>query len=153
MANGFSGSFSGVRSLAAVSLALAAAQVQGKAAKADPFLHAAIARAIAEVDEMELTHRATFDELMGYAERGEPVPMERRALFAYQSSSVVRRMADLVDDMVKLLGGRAVYMSSPILQPWLDILAARAHVANDPGNRTSDVIMTRLGEPPAFTFV
>lgn len=125
----------------------------GKAAKADPFLHAAIARAIAEVDEMELTQRATFDEMMGYAERGEPVPMARRGIFAYQSASVVRRMAGLVDDMVKLLGGRAVYMSSPILQPWLDLHAARAHVANDPANRTSDVIATMHGEPPAFTFI
>lgn len=125
----------------------------GKASKADPVLHAAIARAHAEIAEMELTHRASFDELMGYAERGEPVPMERRALFAYQSSSVVRRLADLVDDMVQLLGGRAIYMSSPILQPWLDIMAARAHVANDPGNRTSDVVGTMLGDAPAFTFV
>src|SRR3546814_14550418 len=34
-------------------------------------------------------------------ERGEPVPMETRALFAYQSSTVVRRLARLVDDMVQ----------------------------------------------------
>ncbi len=125
----------------------------GKASKADPNLHAAIARAVAETDEMELTHRATFDELMGYAERNEAIPMQRRALFAYQSASVVRRLADLADDMVKLLGGRAIYMSSPILQPWLDLHAARAHVANDPANRTSDVVGTMLGDAPAFTFV
>jgi 3-hydroxy-9,10-secoandrosta-1,3,5(10)-triene-9,17-dione monooxygenase len=125
----------------------------GKASKADPFLHAAIARAIAEMDEMERAHRATFDELMAHADRNEMVPMERRALFAYQSSNVVRRMAELVDDMVKRLGGRAIYMSSPIIQPWLDIHAARAHVANDPGNRTSDVVNTLLGEVPGFTFI
>lgn len=125
----------------------------GKASKGDPLLHAALARAHAEVNEMELTHRATFDELSGYAERGEAVPMERRALFAYQSSSVVRRMADLVDDIVKLLGGRAIYMSSPIIQPWLDLHAARAHVANDPGNRGSDVVATLQGEEPAFKFL
>lgn len=125
----------------------------GKASKGDPLLHAALARAIAEVDEMERTHRASFDEMMDFAQRGEAVPMERRALYAYQSSSVVRRMAGLVDDIVKLLGGRAIYMSSPILQPWLDIHAARAHVANDPGNRGSDVIGTLAGDPPGFTFV
>ena len=125
----------------------------GKASKGDPLLHAALARAIAEVDEMERTHRASFDEMMDFAERGEALPMERRALYAYQSSSVVRRMAALVDDIVKLLGGRAIYMSSPILQPWLDIHAARAHVANDPGNRGSDVIGTLAGDPPGFTFV
>ena len=125
----------------------------GKAAKADPFLHAALARAIAEIDEMERTHRATFVELIETAEAGQPIAMDRRALFAYQSSNVVRRLADMVDDLVKLMGGRAIYMTSPILQPWLDLHAARAHVANDPSNRTSDVVGTMLGEQPAFTFV
>ena len=79
--------------------------------------------------------------------------MESRALYAYNSSAVVRRLAELVDGMVQLLGGRAVYMSSPIIQPWLDLNAARAHVANDPGNRTADVVGSLLGEPPAFTFL
>ena len=102
---------------------------------------------------MELTLAATFDELMALATRGEPVPMEKRALFAYQSSTVVRRLARLVDDMVQLLGGRAVYMSSDIIQPWLDLTAARAHVANDPSNRTGDVVGTMLGQPPAFSFM
>jgi 3-hydroxy-9,10-secoandrosta-1,3,5(10)-triene-9,17-dione monooxygenase len=90
---------------------------------------------------------------MGYAERGEPIPMEKRAFFTYQSSNVVRRLADLVDDIVKLLGGRAIYMTSDIIQPWLDLHAGRAHVANDPSNRTADVIGTMLGEEPAFTFL
>ncbi len=125
----------------------------GKASKADPMLHAAIARAHAESREMELTLKTTFDELMTIAQSGQPVPMEKRALFAYQSSNVVRRCADLIDDMVQLLGGRAIYMSSDIVQPWLDVMAARAHVANDPANRTADVIGTMLGEAPGFTFV
>ncbi|MFM7028260.1 MAG: acyl-CoA dehydrogenase family protein [Chakrabartia sp.] len=125
----------------------------GKASKADPMLHAAIAKAHAQILEMELTLKTTFDDLMEIANRGEPIPMEKRALYAYQSSNVVRRLADLVDDMVQLLGGRAIYMSSEILQPWLDIHAGRAHVANDPNNRTSDVIGTMLGEAPTFTFM
>jgi 3-hydroxy-9,10-secoandrosta-1,3,5(10)-triene-9,17-dione monooxygenase len=125
----------------------------GKASKADPLLHAALARAIAEIDEIELRQSASFDDLMRHAERGEAIPMERRALFAYQSATVVRRTADLVDDIVKLLGGRAIYMSSPILQPWLDLNAARAHVANDPGTRAADLLGTMAGEPPAFTYL
>ncbi len=125
----------------------------GKASKADPMLHAAIAAAHSQSLEMETTHRAAFDELMELAENGEEIPMEKRALFAYQSSTVVRRLARLVDEMVQLLGGRAIYMSSDIIQPWLDLNAARAHVANDPNNRTGDVVGTMLGQPPAFTFL
>lgn len=125
----------------------------GKSSKADPMLHAAIARAHAETREMELTLRTTFDEQMALAATGTPLPMEMRALAAYQSSRVVRRCAGLIDDMVQLLGGRAIYMSSDIIQPWLDVMAARAHVANDPANRTGDVVGTMMGEAPTFTFV
>lgn len=125
----------------------------GKAAKVDPFLHAAIAKAHAQILEMETTLRTTFDELMDYATRGEAIPMEKRALFAYSSSTVVRRLADIADDMVQLLGGRAIYMTSPIMQPWLDLHAGRAHVANDPSNRSSDLIATMLGEAPANNFL
>lgn len=125
----------------------------GKASKADPMLHAAIAAAHGQAIEMEQTLRLTFDDLMAMSERGEPIPMEKRALYAYQSSTVVRRLARLIDDVVQLLGGRAIYMSSDIIQPWLDLNAARAHVANDPNNRTGDVVGTMIGEPPAFNFL
>ncbi len=125
----------------------------GKASKADPILHAAIAKAHAQGLEMEMTLRATFDQMMEIAESGEALTMEQRALFAYNSSNVARRCAALIDDMVQLLGGRAIYTSSEIIQPWLDVSAARAHVANDPNNRTADVIGTQLGQAPTFTFV
>jgi 3-hydroxy-9,10-secoandrosta-1,3,5(10)-triene-9,17-dione monooxygenase len=125
----------------------------GKSSKADPFLLAAIANAHAQVTEMEQTLRLTFEDLMAYAERGEATPMEKRTLYAYNSSSVVRRMADLVDGMVQLLGGRAIYLTSAIIQPWLDLHAGRAHVANDPNNRTLDLVGGILSEPPTFTFL
>jgi len=148
--------FGGAR--AAVNAAMAIMQDRistntGKASKADPILHAAISAAHAQILEMETTLRLTFDDLMTIAESGEAVPMEKRALYAYQSSTVVRRLARLIDDIVQLLGGRAIYMSSAIIQPWLDLNAARAHVANDPANRTGDVVATMLGEAPAFTFL
>ncbi len=125
----------------------------GKASKQDPILQAALAKAHSQILEMETTQRLTFEELMTLAEKGEEIPMEKRALFAYQSSTVVRRLVDLVDDVMQLLGGRAIYTSSAIIQPWLDLNAARAHVANDPSNRTGDVIGTMQGEPPAFSFL
>jgi 3-hydroxy-9,10-secoandrosta-1,3,5(10)-triene-9,17-dione monooxygenase len=148
--------FGGTRAAINAAMTIMADRVStntGKAAKADPILHAAIAAAHAQSLEMELTLKSTFDDMIATAERKEPISMEKRALFAYQSSTVVRRLARLVDDMVQLLGGRAIYTSSEILQPWLDLNAARAHVANDPANRTGDVVGTLLGQPPAFTFI
>ena len=148
--------FGGARAAVNAAMAIMESRVStntGKASKADPMLHGAISAAHSQILEMELTHKATFDELIELAENGKEIPMEKRALFAYQSSTVVRRLARLVDDMVQLLGGRAIYMSSDIIQPWLDLNAARAHVANDPNNRTADVVGTMLGQPPVFTFM
>lgn len=148
--------FGGARAAMEAALEIMKSRVSsntGKASKQDPMLHAALAKAHAQILEMEATQRLTFDELMDLAGRGEAIPMEKRALFAYQSSTVVRRLADLIDDVMQLLGGRAIYTSSAIIQPWLDLNAARAHVANDPANRTGDVVGTILGEPPAFNFL
>lgn len=148
--------FGGARAAISAAMDIAQSRIStntGKASKNDPFLLAAIARAQAEVTEMEQTLRLTFEELMALAEAGKPIPMEKRTLFAYNSATVVRRMADLVDDMVKLLGGRAIYTSSAIIQPWLDLNAGRAHVANDPANRTLDVVGAMMGEAPTFTFL
>lgn len=125
----------------------------GKASKTDPFLLSAIARVMAQVDEMEATLRRNMDDMMSYAERGEDVPMEKRTLYRFQSSSVVRRCAELVDELLPLLGGRAIYMNSPIIQPWLDLMAARAHVANDPNNTAADLVGSMLGQEPNFKFL
>ena len=62
-------------------------------------------------------------------------------------------VARLFVDVVQLFGGRAIYLTSEIIQPWLDLHAGRAHVANDPNNRTGDAIGTMLGEPPLNPFL
>jgi 3-hydroxy-9,10-secoandrosta-1,3,5(10)-triene-9,17-dione monooxygenase len=100
--------------------------------EADPILLPRWPGRLPRKGEMETTLRLTFDDLMGYAERGEAIPMEKRASMPTSPATVVRRLADLVDDIVQLLGGRAIYMTSDIIQPWLDLNAGRAHVANDP---------------------
>lgn len=148
--------FGGAKAALAAAKDIMASRVStntGKASKADPFLQAAMARAHAQITEMETTQRVTFEDLMGYAERGEAIPMEKRVLYAYNSSNVVRRLVDLIDDVVQQLGGRAIYMSSEIIQPWLDLNAGRAHVANDPNNRFGDVVGSMFGEAPNFTFL
>ena len=125
----------------------------GKVSKADPLLLNAIARAYAQLDEMEAVLRRNMDDMLTRAEAGEEVPMEKRTLYRYQSASVVRRCAALVDDLLPMLGGRAIYMSSSIIQPWLDLMAARAHVANDPNNFGPDLTNGLLGDEPAFKFL
>ena len=148
--------FGGARAALNAALAIMQSRIStntGKASKDDPVLMNAMANLQSQMLEMETTLRLTFDDLMNTATRGEAIPMESRALYAYQSATVVRRLAGLVDQIVQLLGGRAIYTSSEIIQPWLDLNAARAHVANDPGNRSADVIGTMLDQPPGFFFL
>jgi 3-hydroxy-9,10-secoandrosta-1,3,5(10)-triene-9,17-dione monooxygenase len=146
----------GTRAAVKAAVAIAEDRVStntGKASKTDPILMASIAKAYAQMEEMELVLRHSFDDMMDGAANGRPLTMERRAMNRYHSSTVVRRCADLVGEMLPLLGGRAIYMSSPIVQPWLDISAARAHVANDPNNMAGDVVGSLMGQPPTFMFM
>jgi 3-hydroxy-9,10-secoandrosta-1,3,5(10)-triene-9,17-dione monooxygenase len=151
-----SAAIGGTRAAIEAAVAIAKDRVStntGKASKADPVLMSAIARAYAQLGEMEATLASSFDAMMAKAEAGQPLDMADRALNRYQSSTVVRRCADLVDEMMPLLGGRAIYMTSAIVQPWLDINAARAHVANDPNNMAADLVGGLMGEPPSFLFL
>lgn len=124
-----------------------------KASKDDQALLAAIAAAEAQLLEMELTLKTTFDNIMNALEHGEQLTIEQRTQFVYQSSTVPGRLAQLVDAIVERLGGRAIYMTSDIIQPWLDLKAARAHVANNPYNRSGDFALSMIGQPPAFAFM
>ncbi len=124
-----------------------------KASKDDQVLQGAIAAAQAQMVEMEIALERQFNEIMDLMNRGERMTLEQRALYVYQSSTVAKRLAQLVDAMVERLGGRAIYLSSDIIQPWLDLKAARAHVANDPYNRSPDLVGVLVGQPPAFAFL
>jgi 3-hydroxy-9,10-secoandrosta-1,3,5(10)-triene-9,17-dione monooxygenase len=124
----------------------------GKASKADPLAMAAAAKAAAQVDEMVTTLHRNFATLLGYAQLAEPMPADLRLFYRYQSTTVVRRCADLVNEMMPLLGGRAIYNHSPIVRYWLDLNAGRAHVANDPSFAAPDLFMNLMGEEPTPGF-
>ena len=124
-------------------LAIAAKRVStvtGKATKLDPFALNAAARTQSAILEMKTVLMKNFDEMMARVRAGEELSLPDRIRYRFESSQVVRRCADLCDELVPLLGGRAIYMDSPVLRFWLDINAARAHVANDPA-----IIGTSLG--------
>jgi 3-hydroxy-9,10-secoandrosta-1,3,5(10)-triene-9,17-dione monooxygenase len=112
----------------------------GKSTKLDPFALNAAARTQSAILEMKTVLMANFDTMMARVRAGEELPLPDRIRYRFESSQVVRRCADLCDELMPLLGGRAIYMDSPVVRYWLDINAARAHVANDPA-----IIGTSLG--------
>jgi 3-hydroxy-9,10-secoandrosta-1,3,5(10)-triene-9,17-dione monooxygenase len=114
--------------------------VTGKASKLDPFALNAAARTQSAILEMKTVLMKSFDDMMTTIRAGHEIPVPDRIRYRFESSQVVRRCAALCDELMPLLGGRAIYMDSPVVHYWLDINAARAHVANDPA-----IIGTSLG--------
>ena len=110
------------------------------------------ARLHSEVDEMQATLHRNFDLMLAKADAQTPLTLEERLRYAYQSSSVVTRCASLVDGLLPLLGGRAIYTDSPILRFWMDLNAARAHTGNNPTLVGPDLMGNQLGQEPAPGF-
>ena len=125
----------------------------GKATRLDPAVLNAAARTQSAVYEMKTVMARNFDEMMARIRAGEQIPLQDRVRYRFESAQVVRRCADLCDDLLPLLGGRAIYMDSPVVRYWLDINAARAHVANDPGLIGNSLGAMYLGENVQEFFV
>jgi 3-hydroxy-9,10-secoandrosta-1,3,5(10)-triene-9,17-dione monooxygenase len=125
----------------------------GKATKVDPAVLNAAARTQSAVYEMKTVMTRNFDDMMTRIRAGEEIPLQDRVRYRFESSQVVRRCADLCDDLLPLLGGRAIYMDSPVVRYWLDINAARAHVANDPALIGNSLGAMYLGENVQEFFV
>jgi 3-hydroxy-9,10-secoandrosta-1,3,5(10)-triene-9,17-dione monooxygenase len=94
-----------------------------------------------------------FDEMMTTMREGGELTIEQRVRYRYQSSQIGRRCADLIDELMPLLGGRAIYTDSPVIRYWLDANAARAHVANDPNLIGSTLGSMYMGEQAQDFFV
>jgi 3-hydroxy-9,10-secoandrosta-1,3,5(10)-triene-9,17-dione monooxygenase len=125
----------------------------GKATRLDPAALNAAARTQSAVLEMKSVLRRNFDEMMTKLRAGEDIPLQDRLRYRFESSQVVRRCAALCDELMPLLGGRAIYMDSPLVRYWLDINAARAHVANDPAVVGGSLGMMYLGEQVQEFFI
>ena len=125
----------------------------GKATRVDPAVLNAAARTQSAILEMKSVLRRSFDEMMARLRAGEEIPIPDRLRYRYESSQIARRCADLCDELMPLLGGRAIYMDSPLVRYWLDINAARAHVANDPGIIGSSLGAMYLGEQVQEFFI
>lgn len=125
----------------------------GKATKLNPVTLHAGARTQSAILEMRTVLEKSFAEMMSQVRTGSEIPIPDRLRYRFESSQVVRRCADLCDDLMPLLGGRAIYMDSPVVRFWLDINAARAHVANDPALIGTSLGAMYLGEQVQEIFI
>jgi 3-hydroxy-9,10-secoandrosta-1,3,5(10)-triene-9,17-dione monooxygenase len=98
----------------------------------DPHAQMAVAHAQATVDKLKLKLLANFDLLMNDARRGQPTDINVRIQQRYESAAVPEECLSAVLELQKMCGGRAIFLDSPLQRFTLDILAGRAHVANNP---------------------
>ncbi len=100
------------------------------AARGDlPEVQAAFSKAVNEVETQKLVMKATSDEWMEYANKGEEFPLDRRSYRRYQQAQIVDKCLDAAVELFKQLGGDAV-RRGVISKAINDLQTARCHVAN-----------------------
>jgi len=97
---------------------------------ADPFARQLAADVCAAIEEMKLTMLRNFDAMMGCTRAGEPISVEDRVRYRYDSAVVADRCLELSGKMLKAAGSGGIRLGSELLARHLDILASQAHVAN-----------------------
>lgn len=105
-------------------------QVGPNKMKNDPFARVLAAEVKASIEEMKLTMIRNFDAMMACCRAGEPIPIEDRVRYRYDSAVVADRCLALSGKMLKAAGSGGIREGSELLAYHLDILASQAHVAN-----------------------
>lgn len=98
----------------------------------DPHAQMAVARAQSVHDQLKLKLMANFEQLMTDARRGEATDINLRIQYRYESAAVPEECLSAALELQKMCGGRAIFIDAPLQRFVLDILAGRAHVANNP---------------------
>lgn len=98
----------------------------------DPHAQMAVSRAQALVDQLKLRLFDSYDQLMADAREGNATDINQRIQYRYESAAVPEACLAEVLELQKMCGGRAIFTNSPLQRFVLDILAGRAHVANNP---------------------
>ena len=98
----------------------------------DPTTQMVCARAATLIDECRLVLYRNMDEMMAAARDGRDLPLDKRTQWRYESARAVDKCVEAVDMLFTASGGRAIFLTSPILRYFLDAHAARAHYANNP---------------------
>lgn len=106
-------------------------QVGPSKMKNDPFARVLATDVKTAIEEMKLTMHSNFDAMMACCRAGEPIPLEDRIRYRYDSAVVADRCLALSSKMLKASGSGGIRQGSDLLAFHLDILASQAHVANN----------------------
>lgn len=119
----------------------------------DPDAQMVIAETAAAIDEMKTILNRNFDTLMGKARGSEPLELDERLLFRFQSGQILDRCAALITRMFYSCGALGVYRTGPICRAFADIHTGRTHIANNPAATGRNMGAVMLGLPNSDTFI
>lgn len=125
----------------------------GSKVAADPTTQAISSRAESVIDECRVVLLRSFDEMMASVRAEQPISIERRVKFRYESGMVATKCAAVVDELMSASGGRAIFKGAPIQRYFLDAHSARAHYANNPDKPGRNYGGVQLGQKTTDFFI
>jgi 3-hydroxy-9,10-secoandrosta-1,3,5(10)-triene-9,17-dione monooxygenase len=96
----------------------------------NPFVQLLCAETAAAIDEMKATLHRTFENLHGYARRGEMPPIAERLQYKFQSTAVTERCTLLAARIFKATGAAGLSDDLPFGGILADLMAGRQHISN-----------------------
>jgi len=106
-------------------------QATGARASLNPHNARFAAEAAAVLEREELVLRGSFAEMLSCVERGELIPLARRVAFRHDSARAARVATEVVDQLFRSFGARALFGDHPINRHFQDCHAILNHHAND----------------------
>lgn len=94
-----------------------------------PEVQVALSNAVNEIEVQKLIMKATVAEWMEHANKGEPLPLERRSYRRYQQAQIIDKCLSAALELYKQLGGNAA-RRGVITKAISDMETGRCHVAN-----------------------
>ncbi len=119
----------------------------------DPTAQLVAADTAVAIDEMKLTLFRNFQTLSDKVKAGVALDLEERIRFRYQSARILDQCAELISRMFYSCGAQGIYMSSPLVRPFVDIHTGRTHVANNPEKFGRNYGAVLLGKENTDPFV
>jgi len=128
-------------------------RADGMRATENPFAQRMAAQAASAIDTAHSGLHRTFDAMMRHARANEPIPLEDRVRYRYESARTVSQCVMAVDNLLQASGSGGIFLDHPIQRYWQDIHACRAHYANNPEKPAQNLGRLQLGHTNKDYFI
>jgi 3-hydroxy-9,10-secoandrosta-1,3,5(10)-triene-9,17-dione monooxygenase len=119
----------------------------------NPAAQLAAADAALAIDAMKLELFQSFDSMMSKLRCGEPLKIDDRIHYRYQSALAAERCCEQVSRLFHSCGAQGIFLANPIARFFADIHAARAHYANHPDRYGRNYGAVLLGQENTDLFI